>query len=356
MAAGDPLGEWAFLAPRVAVAAPFPPAPDGIGRYAEQQADALAGSRTLTRIGIAGGGGGQSLDVRGGLRPLRLWRASRSSDELLIHYHPHYFVADGLGGGRIAGYLALALLARLRRLAVVVHEADEPRPEPLGRRGAVQFAIEEVLRRSLWSHARTLVFHSDGERDRFRARFPAGRRSADRIVGHGAFFRPAVDLDRPAAREQLGLGPDRIVLLMIGFISATNPDKGYDRAIAAIDALGDERVELHLVGSAIRPWADVEELIARLHEHAARSRQIHFHEGFVDDAAFDLWVRAADAVLTPYRSGTSSGVAARARLLGTRLVTSDAGGLAEQAGPSDIVVRDDDELLAALRRVVAEAG
>jgi glycosyltransferase involved in cell wall biosynthesis len=170
------------------------------------------------------------------------------------------------------------------------------------------------------------------------------------VVDHGAHFTTTVRATHAEARERLGLPADRTLLVMIGFLSPSDPDKGYDRAIAAARAVPD--VELHIVGSPIREAPEVDALLAQLRA-AAREPRIHLHEGFVDDEAFDLWLRAADAVLTPYRTGSSSGVLARARLLGTPFVTSDAGGLAEQAGPDDFVVRDDAELIAAVRALAA---
>ena len=47
---------------------------------------------------------------------------------------------------------------------------------------------------------------------------------------------------------------------------------------------------------------------------------------------------------------------ARAQMLGTPVITSARGGMAEQATAGDLVVRDGDGLLAAVRQVVADAG
>ena len=76
---------------------------------------------------------------------------------------------------------------------------------------------------------------------------------------------------------------------------------------------------------------------------------MHLVERFVPDADFDLWLTAADRVVLPYRRSWSSGVLARAQALRTPAVVAAQGGLAEQAGKDDVVVRDDDELFEALR-------
>jgi glycosyltransferase involved in cell wall biosynthesis len=154
---------------------------------------------------------------------------------------------------------------------------------------------------------------------------------------------------------RLGLASDRAILLIIGFLSRENPDKGYERAIRALREAGEPRAELHIVGSPIRGGAVTEQLVADLRNAARDLPELHLHEGFVSDEEFDLWIRAADAVVTPYRSASSSGVAVRAHLLGTRVINSGAGGLVEQLEPSDILARSDAELAAAIRRVTQEA-
>jgi glycosyltransferase involved in cell wall biosynthesis len=72
-------------------------------------------------------------------------------------------------------------------------------------------------------------------------------------------------------------------------------------------------------------------------------------EDYVPADEFDAWIAAADRVILPYRMSWSSGALARARAIGTPAIVSDTGGLPEQAGPDDVVFRDDAELAALLR-------
>jgi glycosyltransferase involved in cell wall biosynthesis len=68
---------------------------------------------------------------------------------------------------------------------------------------------------------------------------------------------------------------------------------------------------------------------------------------------FDLWITAADAVVLPYRRSWSSGALARAQALGTPVIVTAVGGLAEQASSRDVVVHDDKGLRAAVEAIVS---
>jgi glycosyltransferase involved in cell wall biosynthesis len=329
---------WETLSPRVVMVARYDER-DGIGRYAEQLMAAHSEGRSFLRLGIPEGAGDYPRAFHSGPRALWLLRDAGRRDDVVVQYHPHYYVRGG-GPARVASYVSWGVAGLLRRVVLVVHEPDPPPASWL----------EARAQRFAWRRARQVVFHSEWERDRFAGRYGRGRRQEQVVVTHGDFFAPEVSETRAQARSALGLPADRVILLMIGFLSPGLPDKGYDRAIAAVEAAGEPVLDLRIVGSPIREGEDTDRLLASLRK-AAESPQITLHEEFVDDEAFDRWIRAADAVLTPYRASSSSGVLARARMLGTPVITSDAGGLAEQAGPDDIVVHDDAELLEAVRRM-----
>lgn len=330
---------WSTLSPRVVMVARYAEG-DGIGRYATQLAAADEEGRTFVRIGIPEGSGDYSRPLHRGPRALWLLRDAQRCDDIVVHYHPHYYIR-GRRASRIACRLSWGLLGLMRRLVIVAHEADP----------ASRSRLEEAATRWAWRRTGRVVFHSEWERNRHSARFGSNRRQDLIVVPHGDFYRSeAVELSRTEARQSLGLPAERTILLMIGFISPALPDKGYDRAIKAVRAANEPSVELHIVGSPIREGPEVEALLARLRE-AAAGPQVSLREQFLDDDTFDLWIRAADAVLTPYRTASSSGVLARAHLLGTRVVTSDVGGLAEQAKADDIVIADDAELVEAVRRL-----
>ena len=333
---------WESLSPRVVMVAAFGPR-DGIGRYARQLAAAHGDGRTFFLVGIPEApGDDHTRELHRGPRALWLLRDAGRDDDVVVHWHPHYYIRRHVPA-RIASYASWGLLGLRRRLTVVEHEPDPPSG---GR-------VEEAVRRWAWRRAHRVVVHSGWERDRHEQRYGVASGQELVVVGHGEFFATSLDDTHAEARERMGLAPDRVVLLMIGFLSSDTPDKGYDRAIAALGAAGAPALELHIVCSPIRKGPDTDRLVVSLRAAEAESPQVQLHEGFVDDETFDRWIRAADAVLTPYRTSSSSGVAARAHLLGTPVITSDVGGLAEQAGPGDVVVHDDVELAEAIRSLAA---
>ena len=340
--------EWDFLGPRVLAVSPLPPLNDGIGLYAEQLTKALRSGRSVRTLALPGGDGDTVRDLAGGLRPLRILRDASRGCDVLIHYHPHYFV-QGHSRHRLAAYASLLAVSRLRRTIFVMHEQDDLVPDGLGPIGRRIFAAEERLRRRLWSRRVNLVFHTEPERRRFASRFP-GQGRAERTVTHGAFFTTTVDETPAAARARLGLPAEGTLLLCIGFLSPDKPDKAYDAAIRAVGEAAMADLRLYVVGSPIaRPGRDVADYVEMLRRLAAETPGTELREQFLSDEEFDLWIRAADAVVVPYREAASSGVAARAVLLGTPLIARRTGGIAEQLRPDDIAFETDEELIAAIR-------
>ena len=327
------------------------PAEDGIGNYAEQLVRGLrAERRAVKRLGIPYGGGDEVVALWGWLRPLKLVPRARGFDDVLVQYHPHYYVRGSLLS-RLTSVFALGVVARLRPATWVIHEIDDGRPDEIGRRGKAMFQVEETFRRWAWSGAKRLVFHSSWERDRFKARFPASRRE-ERVVAHGAFFESSVTSSRSEARARLGLPARSVLLVCIGTLA---PHKGVDRVIKAVRRADVPGLELHVVGRPIRPMPDVFEHVRELRRLAAGTPAVHLHECYVSDEEFDLWIRAADAVVVAYRSAASSGVVERAHLLRTPLLTSGVGGIAEQLLDGDVRFEDDESLVAGIRRIATGA-
>ena len=110
---------------RRVVISTFPPRRDGIARYAEQLSKSLNRTGPVMRIGLPGSLAHHVIRVRGGLRPLRILSLTRRSDEILLMWHPEFYVSGPLVS-RMAAYVALGLVFRRRTVMVYVHELPAP--------------------------------------------------------------------------------------------------------------------------------------------------------------------------------------------------------------------------------------
>jgi glycosyltransferase involved in cell wall biosynthesis len=271
-------------------------------------------------------------------------RRGAAFERIVVHFQPGLYYTPGATAAVSKIRTSMALLSLVRRrpqVEILVHEAHPPtrwRPDHL------------ILRRA-FAKAH-LLFHTDAERRALERDYRIGVRA--RLVDHRDGVRVEVAGNKEEARRRLGLDAAEPLLLCAGFI---HPWKGYDRAIRAF-AASEGPGRLEIVGSVRDESAENLAYAAELRRLAAATEGVTLVETFQADEEFDTWMTAADRVVLPYTRAWSSGALARARVLGTPAIVSAVGGLAEQAGPDDIVVRSAEELRAAFQRVrgTARAG
>lgn len=316
-----------------AVVSTFPPRRDGIAVYADQYA-ARCGDATL-RIGDEGSIADAKIRFRRVRTPLGIWRLTSRGTDVHIMWHPMFHL-PGPRPARAAAYVAWRLLAARRQLLVVVHE-----PEPSLGRG------QAWCQKWFWRSAAEVRFHSRVERDVFLKTVGIALSPRLKIIEHHATFEPATRATHAEARRMLGIDVDARVALCIGFFGA---HKGFDRAIAAFAKAGlGGRAQLYIVGSILQSSPHVEMHVDDLRHEALATPNVTLLERYVTDEEFDLWLVASDVVVLPYRTISSSSVAARARVLGRPVIATRAGGLGEQLGSESILVDDDAALTKALK-------
>ncbi len=110
-------------------------------------------------------------------------------------------------------------------------------------------------------------------------------------------------IDRGAARTSLGLAEDPPVLLFLGNM---RPYKNADGLIAAFRKSTAEAVLLLAGAADDAAYADT------LRTLAGSDPRIRLQLGFVDDDDLQLYLRAADAIVIPFRHVTNSGSVALA--------------------------------------------
>jgi glycosyltransferase involved in cell wall biosynthesis len=321
----------------VLVVSTFPPRHCGIGAYARDQVADLRGNRDrVTVLSPPDGEGDIRVPFFGGRPFFRAARKGGEFDRIVVHFQPVLYYRPRAPISKVMtslGLLSLAL-ARPSRTEIVIHEADTPK----------RWRPDYLLLRWAFARAGRLWFHTETERRALERDYRVRVRGG--VVPHRV--RPTRTVSREDARAELGLPAGRTIFVCAGFLQ---PSKGFDRAVEAFRAA--EGGSLYVIGSVRDRTPENERYALALAERAAASPGVTFVERFLSDEEFDLWVAAADWLVLPYRRSWSSGVLARAQALGTPAIVSAVGGLAEQAGPKDVVVHDDDELARAFRAAVA---
>lgn len=123
------------------------------------------------------------------------------------------------------------------------------------------------------------------------------------ILPHGSYIGAYPDfVTQKQARAQLGIAPDDDVILFSGLV---RPYKGVEDLIKVVRDLLKTRPKLRLLVVGEKRFDPLSELSPVLTE-AERSR-IHFTERFVDDMEMQLYLRAPDFAVYPYKKILTSG-------------------------------------------------
>jgi glycosyltransferase involved in cell wall biosynthesis len=346
---------------RILIVSSYPPRRCGIGAYASDQVTRLrAEGHAVTVLSPPDGDGEVRAPFLGGGAFRRAARMGDGFDRIVVHFQPALYFPPRKGSEKVLTSASLLWLVvrRRRTTELVIHESDPP----------VRWRPDYVLLRWAFLVAPSMGFHTGAERRAFEHGYRMRLGGRARAIPHLAA--PATlgaSVTRRQARERLGIGAATDgrgpVLVALGFLQ---PSKGFDRALEAfarVFASGGEPADpgsataasLYLVGSVREETPENRSYADALRARCAQVAGAHLIERFVTEEEFDLWVRAADRVVLPYRRSWSSGVLARAHELGTPAIVCDVGGLAEQASVDDALVEGDEGLVEAFEAVRAEA-
>ena len=150
-------------------------------------------------------------------------------------------------------------------------------------------------------------------------------------------------IPKEEARRQLGLDPDGHYVLFFGFIRAY---KGLD---LLLEAMGDTRlkeagIKLIVAGEF---YGDPKPYMEQIERLGIKESTLLFTE-FIPDDKVNLYFRACDIVVQPYKSATQSGVAQIAFHFEKPMIVTNVGGLAEIVpdGKVGYVVEPEPKLIA----------
>jgi glycosyltransferase involved in cell wall biosynthesis len=324
---------------RILIVSSYPPRHCGIGAYARAQAERLrAEGHHVVVLSPSDGDGDVRKPFIGGAAFRHAAAIGHRFDRVVVHYetglyfHPHSPFTHVLTSASL-----LYLTLRRSNVEIVLHEAHVP---------SNRWRPDYWMLGMAFARAR-LAFHTDAERVALERAYRI--RTRWRLIDHTEGVTVHARLSRERARERLGLEDEGALFVCAGFLQ---PDKGFDRAIRAFGAAGSPG-RLYVVGSVRIPSDATDRYVDGLRRLAASTPGVTLLEAFVSDEDFDAWVEAADRMVFPYRSAWSSGALARSQRLETPALVSNAGGLAEQAGPDDIVFETDEALAELFARAVS---
>lgn len=314
----------------ILVVSSYPPRHCGIGAYARDQVAALrAGDHAVKVLSPRDGDGDVKLSFFGGRPFFRAARSAHRFDRVIVHFQPGLYYRRRRPVSKVMTSLGLLWLAIRagRRLDLLVHEAGTP----------ALWRPDYALLRLAFGTAKRVSFHTEAERRSLESEYRV--RVRGRVIPHRVA--PVVAVSRQEARARLGIEGAGPIFVCAGFL---HPAKGFDRAVDAFAQSGPNGARLYVVGSVRDPTSENVEYARALADRCRSVPGVTLVDRYLKDEEFDLWVAAADRLVLPYRQSWSSGVLARAQALGTPAIVTAVGGLPEQAGEKDLVVKDDEEL------------
>jgi len=242
-------------------------------------------------------------------REMRAFAAAQPAPYDVVHSH---YWQSGWAGGILARALAAPHVVMFHTLGEVKNRARISEQEP------VQRIHHE---RAIARRAGAIVTASDHERGLL-GRYYGARPARMHTIPCGVDIELFTPLDREACRRQLGLDPDRPVLIWVGRLEKL---KGVDILISALAQLDERDFALLIVGGDERAGALRAELEAQARD-AGIGANVRF-TGAVAHEALPTYYSAADVCVVPSYYESFGLVAVEAMACGTPVVASRVGGL-----------------------------
>jgi len=153
---------------------------------------------------------------------------------------------------------------------------------------------------------------------------------------------PRTDMTREAARRQLGLEDKEKVLLFFGNIA---PYKGLEYPISAMALLKERMVGLRLIiAGRVKDCEEYWEGIRVLIDESGLRKSVLLHVRYIPDDEVEVFHKASDAMVLPYKHIFQSGVLFLSYSFGLPVIVSDVGSLREEIieGQTGFVCRPGD--------------
>lgn len=217
------------------------------------------------------------------------------------------------------GFAAVCALIKRFSPIRIIYILDNVIPHE--KRAGDQFFTRLAFR---WVDA--FVIQSEVVRRDLNAWFPEAENREVKLVPHPIYdCYSDAGLSKREARQKLGLRPEGILLLFFGLVRRY---KGLDVLLEAMPAVitefGDD-VHLLIAGE----FYDREEIYVDQINKLGISKSVTLINRYVPNEEVNLYFRAADLLVLPYRSATQSGVIQVAFRFGLPVISTTVGGLPE---------------------------
>ena len=306
----------------------FPPKHCGIATYAQEQFKKLKNSGySVYTLGVGNGSSAnfnQPVHSIKGVIKAAIFSLTGGYDRVEMHFTNGMIWERGhmpkikkflLAGLQYLWLIALSL-RYLSSFNLLGHEIETKN----------KTGLERLAEGFVFMMVRKISVHTAAEKEAIRKTFsPFVSAKKIEIIDHKENMTPKFFGNKFEARSLLGLDQNAPFVLCIGFLQR---HKGFDEAVEAIKAISG--VSLHVVGSMRVKADDIIEYRNELKNLIEKTPHATLHEDFIDDFHFDAWIQAADAVVLPYHEIWSSGVGARAQILGTPLIIKSLDNLKSQ--------------------------
>lgn len=151
-------------------------------------------------------------------------------------------------------------------------------------------------------------------------------------------------ISRTEARKRLGMQNGHRIFLFFGGI---RPNKGLDQLISAFREIADDDARLIIAG---KPWPP-DSYLARIRDLAAPDTRITIDAHLIADDQVQVYFRAADIVVLPFKRILTSSSTILALSFGRPVIVPDIGCLTELVG-NEVGIRYDAEDASALARAL----
>ena len=181
----------------------------------------------------------------------------------------------------------VALRVQGYRILWTVHEVDV--------HDATQMtALHAWSRRTLWRLAEMVFFHTPDVRAEAERRWGPKAHAHTIPIGsyEGAY---PDDIDRISARARLAIPADAVTFVFFGNV---RPYKGIDLLLEGFRGVQAAHPQTHLI-IAGKPYSA--EFAAAVHQQAKAIANVHLHLGYVEDGDIQIYLRAADCFVAPYK-------------------------------------------------------